>query len=148
MKKTIKFILTLSLSMTCVVAFSQEEATANAQLKAIPDGYFPVAGDVALGISANPFLKYIGNSFNGCTDNSLSNFGGQAVGGTILDLGAGYIDENSGSKLGTLLTKPFVSIMGKYMLKDNMAVTANFGIIGENLNTPYYVQDDKAVAYQ
>lgn len=142
MKKTIISLMLLALSMTFGVAFSQEEVS----LKPIPAGYMPEKGDIAIGISANPFLKYIGNAFNGATDNSLSSFGGQAVGGGLLETGAAAFDEMSGDKLGSIITKPFVSVMGKYMLEDNMAVTANFGIIGVNFNMPEYVQDDKAVA--
>jgi hypothetical protein len=33
--------------------------------------YFPVAGDFGIGFDATPFLNYIGNAFNGTSDNSL-----------------------------------------------------------------------------
>ncbi len=141
MKKTIISLMLLALSMTFGVAFSQEEVS----LKPIPAGYMPEKGDIALGISATPILNYVGNMFNDTQNNSLSNFGGQALGGSFVDMVAAAYDAETGTSLGTIFTKPFVSIMGKYMLKENMAVTANIGLISLGLNNRQYVQDDAAV---
>ena len=76
--------------------------TANAQEE---KWYGSKEGGFAITFNANPVLNYVGNMFNGNTNNSLAPFEG-------LDS-----DNLFG---GTTIT-------GKYFLKDNMAVVAGFG---------------------
>ena len=46
---------------------------------------------------------------------------------------------------GEGLNNPCASIMGKYLLKDNLAIKANVGFIISSVNDQYYVVDDAAV---
>ena len=73
-----------------------------------------------------PLFDYFGNFFNGATSNSYSSFGGEPV-----------FSSNP-------FTNPSVSIMGKYMLTDQLAVKANLGILVENNKNSGYSTDDAA----
>ena len=123
--KKVKYSLIMAFSLVCAIAFAQEKK----ELKAIPDGWMPQQGDIALGISAKPLLNYVGNIFNGNTDNYVNNdfFGGEPI--------------NS-----FLPAQPNYSILGKYQIADNIALRANIGFLGFNVKSKEYVQDDKAVA--
>ena len=123
--KNIKSILLIAFSLVCAIAFAQEKK----ELKAIPDGWMPQQGDIALGISAKPLLNYVGNIFNGNVDNGVNNniFGGEPIN-------------------GNLNFQPNYSILAKYQFADNIAIRANIGFLGFSANLKNYVQDDKAVA--
>ena len=84
--------------------------------------YLPEEGDWAIGFDAKPVLEFVGNLFNGNISNELAPLGGEP----------------------TLWTTPTVSLMGKYMLTDNLALKANFGILVRNDKYSQYVQDDAA----
>ena len=94
--------------------------------------YLPEAGDISISFNVAPLLRYAGNIFNGSTNNTLNNLGGQPVATNFDDWRA---DIN-----------PDVSIMGKYMLTDNFALRANIGLMFRNNYNNGYVQDDKAVS--
>jgi hypothetical protein len=85
----------------------------------------PKAGDIGLGIDLVPVLDYVGNIFNSTTNNSWGSFGGEPV----LPVG---------------LPVPTVSISGRYMLTDNIALRANVGMLGRTLSQQLYVRDDAA----
>jgi len=85
----------------------------------------PKAGDFGLGIDLVPVLDYVGNTFNGTTNNTLSSFGGEP----LLPLG---------------ILAPGVSIKGRYMQTDKMAYRFNFSTIGRTLVQNVYVRDDAA----
>ncbi|GHT32507.1 hypothetical protein FACS189434_04400 [Bacteroidia bacterium] len=123
MKKN-KYTLVIAFSLVCAFAFAQEKK----ELKAIPEGWMPQQGDIALGISANPLLNYVGNLFNGTQNNSLNGFGGEPIRDWNLNF------------------QPQYSIQGKYQLLDNVAIRANIGFSGYTDKYESYVQDDKAVA--
>lgn len=88
--------------------------------------YTPEAGDMGVTISANPFFNYFGNLFNGSTDNTLGNVGGEPY--------------NPG--LSTL--QPTVSFAGKYFITDNLAVRMNIGWMYSYDKNNFYVTDDAA----
>ena len=80
-------------------------ATANAQNAQEEKWYGSKEGGFAITFNANPVLNYVGNMFNGNTNNSLAPFEG-------LDS-----DNLFG---GTTIT-------GKYFLKDDLALVVGFG---------------------
>ena len=88
----------------------------------------PKAGDIGLGIDVVPMFKYMGNLFNGNTDNSYNSFGGEPV-----------IAPNENA-----INNPTVSIMGKYMITDNLAARMNIGILYRHENERTYNIDDAA----
>ncbi len=94
--------------------------------------YLPEEGDFAVSFNVAPVLRYVGNLFNGATDNPLNNLGGEPVASNIEDW---RNDLN-----------PDVSIMGKYMLTDQIGLRANIGLLFRNNYANSYVQDDKAVS--
>lgn len=74
----------------------------------------PVAGDFAIGLEANPFLSYIGNLFNGSTDNT------------------------SPSVIGLNQT-----IYGKYFMTENTAIRVKLGFdFGTDMTAGTAVIDD------
>jgi opacity protein-like surface antigen len=111
MKKILSLLLAAGMALSSLSAQETEKKQ-----------YLPEAGDWAIGFDAKPILNYVGNIFNGNTNNTLSPLGGESS----LDYG------------------PTVSIMGKYMLTDNFAVRANLGVNVSNVTDRAYVRDDKA----
>jgi len=120
MKKLV--ILALGL-FTALHITAQEE---NKQKK----NYLPQQGDWAVGIDVTPIFKYIGNAFNGNTDNEL-----ESLGGTPFT-----------KNYRKFYLTPDVSIAGKYMLTDEWALRANIGFMIRSEYNRRYVQDDRAVA--
>lgn len=112
MKKILSLLLAAGMTLSSLSAQETEKKQ-----------YLPEAGDWAIGFDAKPILNYVGNIFNGNTNNTLSPLGGESS----LDYG------------------PTVSIMGKYMLTDKFAVKANVGLLLNTAKQAYYVQDDAAV---
>lgn len=102
---------------------------ASAQKKKFYAGdYLPREGDFGLTVSANPFTSFVGNLFNSSTSNELNSFGGSA-----------YSFEESA------YFSPLLSISGKYLLTDHLAVRANLGWSYKSVRTRYYTQDDAAL---
>lgn len=93
--------------------------------------YLPKQGDVAFGINAKPVLKYAGNIFNGNTANNIDAVGGEPITNGV-----------SGHGLSEALL-PKVSIMGKYMLSDNLGLKANVALLGGTDIDRKYIKDDK-----
>ena len=91
--------------------------------------YLPEEGDIAIGVNVKPVFKYVGNIFNGNTNNEMDYLGGEPV----------TTSEFKNSIL------PDVSIMGKYMLSDSWGVRANVGLMFGTDKEKRYVQDDKAL---
>ena len=89
--------------------------------------YLPEQGDVAFGIDVKPMFKYIGNIFNGSSDNDLDYLGGEPV---------------SAKEFKSEIL-PEVSIMGKCMVSDSWAIRANVGVLLKTDMERAYVQDDK-----
>lgn len=64
MKKKVLFVASLFLA---TAIFAQDGLTSKKG-----EAYLPEAGDWALGFDGTPFLNYVGNMFNGTTNNSVS----------------------------------------------------------------------------
>lgn len=104
---------------------------ASAQEKAQKQ-YLPEEGDWALGIDVVPVLKYIGNAFNGNTNNEIN-----SLGGTPFTKGNKSFNDRK--------LMPDVSIMGKYLLTDEWALRANIGLMIRSEYDRVYTADDKAM---
>jgi hypothetical protein len=76
----------------------------------------PEAGDIALGFNAIPFFRYVGNTFNGNTNNSVN---------------TGFVNS-------------YQTIYGKYFLADNMAVRAQLRIGSSKNDYNNYIKEDGA----
>lgn len=88
----------------------------------------PQAGDFGLGIDVIPMFSYIGNFFNGTTNNKFNSFGGEPV--------IGFKEP---------INSPTVSIMGKYMITENWAARANVGMLFTHKSDRSYSIDDAAL---
>ena len=120
-----KFISVIAFSLMALVSIN---AKSNDSTKV----YLPQKGDFAIGVNLNPILNYVGNIFNGTTNNKLDNFGGESVVN-------GFDEYQKG-------ITPDISFMGKYMITNTFGLRANIGFMVENKQTNAYVQNDKAVA--
>ena len=126
-----KIVLAAMLLSVGVVYAQNSEETGNKARKTIE---LPKAGDIGLGIDVVPVFKYVGNMFNGATNNGLNSFGGEyALPDVSLDNDA-------------VLNQPTVSIMGKYMITDNIAARLNVGVLTVHQNEQKYSVDDAALA--
>ena len=96
--------------------------------------YLPEQGDMAFGINVKPVLKYVGNIFNGTTNNKLKNLGGEPIISNVPEFESFESDFS-----------PAVSIMTKYMLTDNWGLRANAGLMLSKNTDREYVIDDKKV---
>ena len=130
MKKILSIMLVAALAMPMFAEKSSIEERANADYSA----WLPAAGEFSIGFSVDPFANFLGNMFNGSTPDRYTrgqyNIGGQ---------GLGY-NPNS----ARALVNPMVSIMGSYMLSDNLGVKFNVGVIVDHTRTIYNVEDDAA----
>lgn len=115
------------LIVLCVLTFTSAMAQGDAK-----KAYIPEQGDIAVSFDAAPVLKFVGNMFNGSSNNTLNNLSGQAVSANGVE----------NFKIDDIT--PNVSIMGKYMVTDNIAARVNFGVNVRSLTTNAYVTDDAA----
>ena len=91
--------------------------------------YLPEAGDFAISVSAMPIFSFIGNMFNGSTNNALNKFGGEA-----------YLSDNTFGNIN-----PLVSITAKYLISNKFGVRINAGWLYTNVTDNQFVQDDAAL---
>lgn len=126
-----KFLTIIIACLLPLAAINAQESESNHKI------YVPKKGDFSLGLDLKPVLKYVGNIFNGNTENTLEYIGGEP---TLSNL-----DGKSGIEDKIKDISPEVSIMAKYMLTDNWALRANVGVMIRKDRDNYYVQDDKAV---
>lgn len=124
MKKILSIILVAALAMPMFAEKSSIEERANADYSA----WLPAAGEFSIGFSVDPFANFLGHMFVGANPGS--------------DEGYTRGQYNIGGQ--TLLTAPLVSIMGSYMLSDNLGVKFNVGAIVDHTRTIYNVEDDAA----
>ena len=122
MKRTKIFALMLLLALPAGI-FAQDEAKSRKSFE------LPKAGDIGLGIDVVPLFRYAGNMFNQNLGNTLNVFGGTEA-----------LDEKID------ICNPDVSIMGKYMLTDQIALRANIGVLVRTKANRSYQPDDAAVA--
>jgi hypothetical protein len=106
MKKT---IITMCLVFGALVAFSQGKE------KKDPADYLPQKGDFAVQVSANPFLQFMGNMFNGTINQGAPTFGNT------------------------------YKISGKYFLSDKGAIRLGVGFNFDKQSNKTSVQDIEAV---
>lgn len=126
MNKNIIIIACVLLSFGRAVA--QDTGDANkTPTSPVTKQYLPKKGDFAIGIDATPILEFLGNSFNGYGTTGSKNTLG-SIGGSVINL--------------DIAPKPDVSIMGKYFLKDNIAIRANLGLLSNNSFQRAYVASD------
>ncbi|MBO5345850.1 MAG: hypothetical protein J6A44_02970 [Paludibacteraceae bacterium] len=123
MKKNKIIILALSL-LFCVGTLPAQSDDANVEKKEKKNFVLPQAGDISLGIDVVPMLSYFGNFFNGTMGNGYSSFGGEQIVNPV--------------------TNPTVSIMGKYMITDNIAARVNIGFLYTHNKYMEYSLDDAA----
>ena len=125
-----KRIATLALSLVLAAAAIAQEAPAGnkpqrekKQLKDYSE-YLPKAGEFSVGFSLNPIATFVGNLFNGNTFNSLDNLAGEPM---------------------FCPTPSIVSIVGGYMLTDQLGVKVNLGFGCNVYSRNGYAQDDAAL---
>ena len=134
-----KRICSIILVMALALPMFAQEAEANAGSAKPQKDYsewLPQAGDWSFGLALDPFTKFIGNMLNG-TGNSVVNAAGTVVNNP---------NTLTGNDIhGSGLWNGLASIMGSYMVTDNLAVKANIGINFNNRSRAQYVQDDAAL---
>ena len=125
-----KRIVTLALSLVLAAAAIAQEAPAGdkpqrvkKQLKDYSE-YLPKAGEFSVGFSLDPIATFVGNLFNGNTFNSLDNLAGEPM---------------------FCPTPSIVSIVGGYMLTDQLGVKVNLGFGCNVYSRNGYAQDDAAL---
>ncbi len=93
--------------------------------------YLPKEGEFSIGFDLYPAVNFIGNAFNFTSSQSFGEIGGQPT-TSIISTSA--------------ITQPTVSIVGRYMLTDDIAIRANIGLMITTSTTNSYVVDDAAAA--
>ncbi len=120
MKKILSILIIALIPLTGVNAQTKQEKQ-----------YLPEEGDWAIGIDVVPVLQYIGNAFNGNTDNKIEYLGGEP-----------FI--NNSTRFNSRSLMPDVSLQGKYMLTDEWALRANVGLMFRSIYDNRYTKDDQA----
>ncbi len=120
MKKILSVLLA---AMLVVPAFAIDQEKIDEKAKHDYTGWLPAKGEWYLGFSLNPVATFVGNLFNGTTGNSLGDFAGESLGNNM------------------------VSIMGGYMLTDQLSINANIGLSLSRTHNHTYVFDDLALMY-
>ena len=126
MKKISCLFLAAALTMPMVAA---EKLTPEERATRDYSTWLPAKGDFSLGFSLDPLTTYLGNFFNGNTNNALGALGGEPINDAASQLAWG---------------KPIVSIMGTYMLSDNLAAKANVGFGFSATQNNQYALDEAA----
>ena len=88
--------------------------------------WLPKQGDASVGFSLDPIATFVGNMFNGNLSNGLGDLAGEPL-------------------LDGITAAPMVSIMGTYMLKDELALRWNVGVGYTHKINNEYVLDDAAL---
>lgn len=120
MKKIISIVLFAALALPIM---AEEVETLGQTDKPVRNysEWLPAAGDWSIGFSLDPIATFVGNAFNNSTRNVLGDMAGES------------------------LLNNMASIMGSYMLTDQLAVRANIGLSIARNNQNEYVIDDAAV---
>ncbi len=116
MKKILSILMVALLAMPAIAAEPQEERATRDYSE-----WLPAQGDFSLGFSIDPLASFVGNMFNGTLNNGLDDLVGEAL----------YSNQ--------------ASIMGEYMITDQLGLRANIGFNFGYHRERTYVQDDKAV---
>lgn len=126
MKKLFCFAVAAALTLPVAAA---EKATPEERANKDYSSWLPAKGDFSVGFSLDPLTTYIGNFFNGNLNNSLGDLGGDPINDVASRLSWG---------------KPIVSIVGTYMLTDNLAAKANIGFGFSVTHNNQYALDEAA----
>lgn len=129
MKKITNIILLVLFASSI---FAQDVADEQNGTSKKASSYLPTAGDLAIGISLNPFANFIGDMLNG-----------NHIGGSSSQIGGKPYDDFSAF---TANAYPTISILGKYMTSDNVGIRANLGVLINSINNTEYVVDDAELA--
>lgn len=127
MKKVISIILAAILAMPMIAG---ERPTPEERANADYSAWLPQQGDWSIGFNVNPIATFVGNLFNGTAGNVLNPLAGQAF--------------SSNNALAPNFIPNMASIMGTYMVTDNLGIRANVGLGVNVWNDRAYVQDDYA----
>lgn len=93
--------------------------------------WLPSQGDFSFGFALNPVATFVGNMFNGNTANAWQNPAGEPL--------------IKSEVLGLPSSNPLVSVMGSYMVTNQLAVRANVGLGISVKSDNEYVLDDAAL---
>ena len=124
-------IFTMALSLLVATAAFADEAdkpTPEDKGKKDYSSWLPAQGDMSVGFSLDPLATFAGNLFNGNLDNTLEDLAGEPL-------------------LYRQLPNSCVSIMGTYMLTNELALRANIGFGYSLKQNNFFVQDDAALAF-
>lgn len=126
MKKLISILLVAALAMPMFA----ERQTPEERGQADYSTWLPKAGEFSVGFNIDPLATFAGNLFNGTMGNALGDLAGESLG--------------SNNNLAPIRIPNMISIMGTYMLTDNLGVRANIGLGIQTWNQRAYVVDDAA----
>ena len=129
MKKITIFALVALLAFPSVMMARE---TPEEKSKKDYSSWLPAQGDGSIGFGLNPITTFLGNLFNGSTNNTLAALAGDPMGTAGIPAAA--------------MPTPFVSLMGSYMMTNHWELKLNVGFGFVYLNNNYYVQDDREVA--
>lgn len=137
MKKFFSILLVAALALPMFAAGEKEtpEQKANKDYST----WLPAKGDWSVGFSVDPLATFLGNIFNGTVNNTLGDFSGDPLLGSVVG-DAKYNSLYGGAGQAV----PMASIMGSYMLSDKLAVRANIGLGMTVKSNNAYVIDDAA----
>lgn len=124
-------IFTMALSLLVATAAFADEAdkpTPEDKGKKDYSSWLPAQGDMSVGFSLDPLATFAGNLFNGNLDNTLEDLAGEPL-------------------LYRQLPNSCVSIMGTYMLTNELALRANIGFGYSLKQNNFFVPDDAALAF-
>ena len=124
-------IFTMALSLlvaTAAFADGADKPTPEDKAKKDYSSWLPAQGDMSVGFSLDPLATFAGNLFNGNLDNTLEDLAGEPL-------------------LYRQLPNSCVSIMGTYMLTNELALRANIGFGYSLKQNNFFVQDDAALAF-
>lgn len=128
-------IFTMALSLLVATAAFAERAnrpTPEERGNADYSSWLPAQGNFSVAFSLDPIATFVGNMFaNGeGRVNALTNLAGEPL-----------LSDQLEQRLG----RPMASIMGTYMLTDQLGLKANIGFGYSTKKTNYYVIDDAAL---
>lgn len=127
MKKIISIMLAAVLALP---AMAGEKRSPEERAKADYSSWLPAKGDWQLGFNLNPLAIFVGNMFNGNMANSLAPMAGESLAGNNV--------------LAPIAAPNMASIMGSYMMTDNLAFHMNVGFAIYSWNNRAYVIDQAA----
>lgn len=100
----------------------------------------PQAGDFAIGIDASPFLKYIGNTFNGSTENEEPTFSNYGIHGKY------FVKDNQAIRVR--LNFGFNQNKSSWDIEDDLQVSTNPYATVEDIRKYSYNNFDLSAGYE